>query len=170
MGRIPWPSSRSKTVPSRQPPGSCIAQDQAGVAGLVLLALLATVGWWIRQGGLRGSTVEFERAKPQVAQFEVDINSADWPELLQLPSIGETLARRIVESRERDGPFLDHKDLRRVRGIGPKTLETIRPYLRPLPERGAVAGQSKHEVVVGRPQSERWKVQRAKGNPPADGI
>lgn len=136
--------------------------DQAGVAGLVLLALLATVAWWIRQGGLRGSTVEFERAEPQVAQFEVDINSADWPELLQLPSIGETLARRIVESREKDGPFLDHKDLRRVRGIGPKTLETIRPYLRPLPERGAVAGQSKHDVIVGRPQSERWKVQTAK--------
>jgi len=115
--------------------------DQAGVAVLVLLALLATVGWWIRQGGLRGSVVEFERAEPQVAEFEVDINSADWPELLQLPSIGETLARRIVESRQKDGPFLDHKDIRRVRGIGPKTLETIRPYLRPIADRDAMARQ-----------------------------
>ena len=98
----------------------------------VLLALAATVGWWIRHGGPRGNLVEIERAEPQVADFDVDINTADWPELVQLPAIGETLARRIVESRKTDGPFGEHNDLRRVRGIGPKTLETIRPYLRPM--------------------------------------
>jgi len=106
--------------------------DQAAVAVLVLLGLAATVGWWVRYGGLRGRMVELEGAEPQVARFEVDINSADWPELVQLPAIGEKLAKRIVESRQKDGPFLDHKDLRRVRGIGPKTLEAIRPYLRPM--------------------------------------
>ena len=106
--------------------------DQAAVAVLVLLGLAATVAWWVRYGGLRGRMVELEGAEPQVARFEVDINSADWPELVQLPAIGEKLAKRIVESRQKDGPFLDHKDLRRVRGIGPKTLEAIRPYLRPM--------------------------------------
>jgi hypothetical protein len=29
----------------------------------------------------------------------------------------------------------------RVRGIGPKTLEQIRPYLRPMPDGNALAGQ-----------------------------
>jgi len=106
--------------------------DQAAVAVLVLLGLAATVAWWVRYGGLRGRMVELEGAEPQVARFEVDINSADWPELVQLPAIGEKLAKRIVASRQKDGPFLDHKDLRRVRGIGPKTLEAIRPYLRPM--------------------------------------
>jgi len=110
--------------------------DQAAVAVLVLLGLAATVAWWVRYGGLRGRMVELEGAEPQVARFEVDINSADWPELVQLPVIGETLAKRIVASRQKDGPFLDHKDLRRVRGIGPKTLETIRPYLRPIKGKG----------------------------------
>jgi competence protein ComEA len=71
--------------------------------------------------------------------FSVDVNSADWPELVQLPGVGETLARRIVESREQDGPFTDPSDLRRVRGIGPKTLQRIQPYLAPMPDRGAVA-------------------------------
>jgi competence protein ComEA len=80
--------------------------------------------------------VELERAEPQVARFEVDINSADWPELAQLPTIGETLARRIVESRQKGGPFRDHEDLRRVHGIGPRTLEAIRPYLRPVKGKG----------------------------------
>ena len=103
---------------------------------LVLLGLAATAVWWVRHGGLRGSLVEVERAEPQVADFDVDINTADWPELVQLPAIGETLARRIVASRQKDGPFRDHNDLRRVRGIGPKTLERIRPYLRPMEGKG----------------------------------
>jgi competence protein ComEA len=106
--------------------------DQAGVAVLLLAALGATVGWWFGHGGLRGSLVEVERAEPQVAEFDVDINAADWPELLQLPAIGPILAQRIVETRNQDGPFRDPNDLRRVRGIGPKTLEKIRPYLRPI--------------------------------------
>ncbi len=78
--------------------------------------------------------IEIDEAPPLSARFEVDINSADWPEMAQLPDVGETLARRIVESRAVDGPFADLGDLRRVRGIGPKTLERIRPHLRQLPE------------------------------------
>lgn len=119
--------------------------DQAGVALLVLLGLAATVGWWVRQGGLRGTVVEFDRGERQQARFEVDINAAGWPELAQLPGLGEGLARRIVDSRNTEGPFLDHQDLMRVKGIGPKTLEAIRPYLRPLPERGAIAGRPGRE-------------------------
>jgi competence protein ComEA len=113
--------------------------DQAAVAGLVLLALASMAGWWVAHGGWRGRLVEIERAEPLQARFQVDLNQADWPELVQLPGIGETLARRIVESREREGRFLDHEDLMRVRGIGPKTLDRVRPYLTPMPERGAMA-------------------------------
>ncbi len=99
------------------------------MAALVLLAMVATVGWWVRHGGLRGDLVEVEHAEPLPTGFDVDINSAEWAELAQLPAIGETLARRIIETRQKSGPFRSPDDLRRVRGIGPKTLETIRPYL-----------------------------------------
>ena len=115
---------------------------------LVLLGLASMGGWWLAQGGCRGRLVEIERADPLTAEFEVDLNSADWPELAQLPGIGETLARRIVESRRHDGRFLDHNDLQRVRGIGPKTLERVRPYLRPMPERAAVVAE---DVAGGDP-------------------
>jgi competence protein ComEA len=115
--------------------------DQLAVGAAVVAALVAMIGWWIAQGGLRGRLVEVERAESRSARFEVDINRAGWPELVQLPGIGETLAKRIVESRDQQGPFLDHDELRRVRGIGPKTLETIRPYLRPMADHRAVAGR-----------------------------
>ena len=103
---------------------------------LLLAALLAMIGWYYVQGGFQGRMVELEQVQPLAARFEVDINTASWPELTQLPEIGETLARRIVTSREEDGLFADHEDLTRVRGIGPKTLEQIRPFLRPVQDGG----------------------------------
>jgi competence protein ComEA len=115
--------------------------DQAVVAALVMMALVGVGVYWLTQGGLSGRLIEIDRATPQSVAFELDINAAGWPELSVLPNIGETLAKRIVESRQADGPFADVDDLQRVRGIGPKTLEQIRPYLRPLPPAGNVAGQ-----------------------------
>jgi competence protein ComEA len=50
-----------------------------------------------------------------------------------MPGIGEALAQRIVEDRAENGPFLELNDLRRVRGIGPVTLEGMKPYLLPMP-------------------------------------
>jgi len=106
--------------------------DQAAVAALTLLALVALTGYWVAHGGLGGRLVEIERAADQNVQFQLDVNQADWPELAELPGLGETLAKRIVDSRRERGPFADHDDLRRVRGIGRKTLDRIKPYLRPL--------------------------------------
>jgi competence protein ComEA len=118
--------------------------DQAGVAALTLFALLALVGWWLTHGGAGGRLIEIEHAPRQSAQFLVDINAADWPELAVLPGIGETLAKRIVSVRARRGPFADHGELTRVPGIGPRTLERLRPYLLPMAESQSVAGEVEH--------------------------
>ncbi len=106
--------------------------DQAAVAVLVVIALLAIGGWWISHGGWQRKLIEIDRAEPRTARFEVDVNVADWPELMQLPGVGPTLAKRIVQSRKTDGPFATCDDLRRIHGIGPKVLAQIRPYLRPI--------------------------------------
>ena len=121
--------------PSHHPRWLLRRADQAAVAALVVTALVTMAGWWASHGGWQGKLIEIDRADPLTARFEVDINAADWPELMQLPGIGPKLARRIVESRKTAGPFADHDDLRRVRGIGPATLERLRPYLRPMPGR-----------------------------------
>ena len=47
----------------------------------------------------------------------LDLNRATAIELRVLPGIGAVLAARIVEARERDGPFASLEDLARVRGI-----------------------------------------------------
>ncbi|HEY3392092.1 MAG TPA: helix-hairpin-helix domain-containing protein [Lacipirellulaceae bacterium] len=113
--------------------------DQAAVATLVAFALVGMGVYWFVQGGHRGELIEIDRAEPLTARFLVDINSAEWPELAELPEIGEILARRIVESRQQRGAFMDHDDLQRVRGIGPLTLEKLRPYLLPMPDQEDVA-------------------------------
>lgn len=115
--------------------------DQAAVAGLAFAALAALAAYWYAQGGAAGRLIEIDREPRRQVEFLVDVNQADWPELAQLPEIGESLAKRIVETRRQRGPYLDHEDLRRVRGIGPKTLQRIRPYLRPMPLGENVAGR-----------------------------
>jgi competence protein ComEA len=58
----------------------------------------------------------------------VDINSASLGELEKLPGIGPKMAQRIVDERARK-PFSSVEELRRVSGIGAKTLEKLRPYV-----------------------------------------
>jgi competence protein ComEA len=112
---------------SRSPPLRRL--DQAAVATLVLFALGGMGVYWFASGGHRGELIEIDRAEPLTATYQVDINAADWPELAELPRVGQTLAKRIVASRTEAGPFVDHDDLLRVRGVGPLTLEQIKPYL-----------------------------------------
>ena len=116
--------------------------DQATVAGLITLALVGMGVYWVVQGGPRGELIQIDRAAPLTARFQVDVNKAPWPELAELPDVGETMARRIVESRDTQGPFRDHDELRRVRGIGPRTLEKLKPYLLPMPGQQEVAGNA----------------------------
>lgn len=59
----------------------------------------------------------------------LDVNRATPAELELLPRIGPAMAQRIVEAR----PFASVDDLTRVRGIGPRTLETLRPLVRAGP-------------------------------------
>ena len=56
----------------------------------------------------------------------IDINRAGVPLLETLPGIGPTIALRIVEYREMNGPFGTIEDVQKVSGIGPAKLEGIR--------------------------------------------
>jgi len=59
-------------------------------------------------------------------QGVLDPNRASRDELLKLPGVGEVTALAIIEAR----PFASVDELRRVSGIGPVTLERLRPHLR----------------------------------------
>src|SRR5690606_28816974 len=72
----------------------------------------------------------------------VDVNRADAAELQRLPGIGPVLAARIVEHRERWGPFSAPEDLLEVSGIGPRELERIRDRIHIGEPGGAPAGRA----------------------------
>lgn len=59
----------------------------------------------------------------------VDLNMASEQQLEQLPGIGPKKAEAIVELRKKK-PFSRLTQLMEVRGIGKKTLERLKPYLR----------------------------------------
>ena len=122
----------SDPQPAAASPWLLRLRDQAAVAGLVLISLMAMGGWYVAQGGCQGRLIEFDAATPQTARFQIDINTADWSELVVLPDIGPAIAQRIIDDRAAGGPFQSPDDLLRVRGIGPKTLEGLRPYLLPI--------------------------------------
>ena len=58
--------------------------------------------------------------------ISIELNCADPRTLEALEGIGTVRAQRIVEERDRE-PFERVDDLLRVHGIGPKTLENLRP-------------------------------------------
>ena len=59
----------------------------------------------------------------------VNINTAAAAELQQLPGIGERTAARIVEYRQKNGPFKKIEELMNVQGIGEKSFLKLRPQL-----------------------------------------
>ena len=54
---------------------------------------------------------------------KVNINTASADELSQLKGVGAKYAAKIVEYREKNGPFKSPQDLMNVQGIGSKTFE-----------------------------------------------
>jgi len=97
------------------------------VLSAVLLVLLAYR--WAELSGWGAHEIDIGRQTPLAYNFQLDPNTASWVELAQLDGVGETLALRIVEDRETNGPFRTLDDLDRVKGIGEKTIERLRPYL-----------------------------------------
>ena len=58
----------------------------------------------------------------------ININSAGETELEELPGVGPVTAAAIIDYRTQNGPFATVDDLIDVTGIGPSTLEQIRPF------------------------------------------
>ncbi len=49
--------------------------------------------------------------------------------MLTLPGVGPSTAKAIVAHRAANGPFRVLEDLLQVKGIGPKKLEALRPFV-----------------------------------------
>jgi competence protein ComEA len=58
----------------------------------------------------------------------ININTASETDLEALPGVGPVTAAAIIDYRTQNGPFSAVDDLIDVSGIGPSTLEQIRPF------------------------------------------
>jgi competence protein ComEA len=63
-------------------------------------------------------------------KIKIDLNQADVHEIIALPGIGPVRAAAIVEYRESHGSIHHLNDLLNIKGIGPKTIERITPYVK----------------------------------------
>ena len=115
------------------------------LAGLLLLTPIMV---W-------GAVVSLDRLDPgtpvPAILSTVDVNHAPWWELAMLPRIGEGKAKAIVAfheshtNRRDDGAspqvFQSPADLRRIKGIGPKTVARLAPHIRCGPSERKDEGQ-----------------------------
>ena len=123
----------STTLPKMDPERATLwlrRADQLFLGFLVfsLLALLIAFRWRLAAGGR--AEIEITNQRPREFFYAIEINQASWVEWAQLDGIGEKLARRIVDDRAQRGPFKSIEDVARVRGLGMKLIEKLRPFLR----------------------------------------
>jgi len=91
---------------------TAIGEAKKGSTEILILALVAASGCKSTSGG---TTL-------------ININSAGETELEELPGVGPVTAAAIIDYRTQNGPFATVDDLIDVTGIGPSTLEQIRPF------------------------------------------
>lgn len=75
-------------------------------------------------------TAAAPRRSGKAPPVPTNINTASAEQLQRLPRIGPALAERIVEHRRVNGPFRQPDEITEVKGIGEKTLEQLRPWIR----------------------------------------
>lgn len=120
----------SPVVPPPRGPFPFRFRDQILLGVACAVALLFMAVYCARTSHWGADPIELERQPQHELDYKIELNSATWVEWSQLPGIGPVLANRIVEEREQNGPFRDIDDLDRVRGIGPKKIAAIRPFIR----------------------------------------
>ena len=94
-----------------------------------LLSLVALAAFFMSQAHAqttKAKTVDQAAAKPAV---QVNLNTATVADLQDLPGVGAKVAARIIEYRQKQGPFKRIEELMNVQGIGEKSFLKLRPQL-----------------------------------------
>lgn len=72
---------------------------------------------------------EMSAAARLLEGMPIDINRAAAADLMLLDGIGPATSAAIIEAREAGGPFRSVDGLQRARGIGPATVDKLRPFV-----------------------------------------
>jgi competence ComEA-like helix-hairpin-helix protein len=130
--------------------------ERNAIAALAILAAWLSVAALARTGrpNAQATPPPPHRAEPQLHGSalralrdgeRIDLNRAAIGDLELLPGIGPALAQRIVDERMRHGSFSSVDDLRRVHGIGARTIERLGASLRVETRSSAVEDEGEVE-------------------------
>jgi competence protein ComEA len=82
---------------------------------------------------MAGAPIAFAQAPAPKGETKpaamVNLNTATAAELEALPGIGASTAARIVEYRQKNGPFKKIEELMNVQGVGEKSFLKLRPLI-----------------------------------------
>jgi comEA protein len=73
----------------------------------------------------------------------VNLNSATAAQLQTLPGVGASAAQRVLEYRQKNGPFKKIEELMNVKGIGEKSFLKLKPLVTVGAEKGDRASAQK---------------------------
>jgi competence ComEA-like helix-hairpin-helix protein len=76
-----------------------------------------------------GSVIQTSEAAYKENLFPLNINTASLKDLTFLPTVGPGRAEMIIKYREKKGHFKKPEDLERIKGIGPATVEKLKPLI-----------------------------------------
>ena len=122
------PEERSSGASSLAPESPNVA-DSSAEAGVATRNAPSAAA---RDSAAAGDSRGRRRAAPERAApgSPVRVNAASAAELQALPGVGPVMAQRILEYRAAHGPLHSLTDLRRVKGIGPRTCERLASLVR----------------------------------------
>jgi len=96
-----------------------IARVMLGLLLSIVLSLGGTLSW-ADAGSQQSAATE---------DGKVNINTASKSELMKLKGVGRELAEKIIEYREKNGPFQRPEDIRKISGIGKGLWEANRELI-----------------------------------------
>lgn len=74
-----------------------------------------------------GKVADSEKSAEQTKR--VNINTAGLVELQNIPGVGEKKAQTIIDYRNKHGAFKKVQDLTKVKGIGTKSFQKMKPFI-----------------------------------------
>ena len=99
--------------------------SRLALKAVVLVALILSAQAWLAGQAAQPARV----AAPAAATAVVNLNTATADQLDSLPGVGAKMAARIIEYRQKNGPFKKVEDLMNVKGIGEKAFLKMKPRL-----------------------------------------
>lgn len=117
---VPYPKSEARPYSQKPENDSTVS---------VWFSRQDTLQTLFRKGVARDSIQRFIIKTNDAPARVVRINQADVQEISSLPGVGPKIAARIIEYRNKNGPFSKLEDIQNVKGVGKKLIEKIRPFI-----------------------------------------